>query len=84
MTTRLRTGSNSELFILSRELLEARFRKLPFWTRFRLRSIASNSLIIEMVAELAKGIDTLTEFPNFENCSPELRLILNGPAGKKN
>lgn len=84
MTTQLKTGSNSELFILSRGLLKARFRKLPFWTRFKLRRIDFNSLIIEMVAELAKDIDTLTEFPNFENCSPELRLILNGPAGKKN
>lgn len=83
MTTQLRTDSGSELFILSRGLLKARFRKLPFWTRVRLRSIDFNSLIIEMVAELAKDIDKLTEFPNFENCSPELRLILNGPTEKR-
>lgn len=84
MTTQLRTDSGSELFILSHGLLKARFRKLPFWTRFRLRNVDFTSLIIEMVAELARDIDTLTEFPSFENCSPELRLILNGPAGKKN
>lgn len=84
MTTQLRTDSGSELFILSQALLKTRFRKLPFWTRFRLRHVDFTSLIIEMVAELAKDIDRLTEFPSFENCSPELRLILNGPAGKKN
>lgn len=86
MTTQLKTDRSSELFILSRGLLQMKLRGLKLRHRFQLRYVDLNSLADELAvafAQMQAAGEQIIGFPRSPNFSAELQLILDPSAQKR-
>ena len=87
MSTALRTDRSSELFILSKGMIRGQLKRLRLLPRLKLANADINLLADELALKLARAPrnpDGLSEFLRSAPLSPELQLLFDPTAKKRN